>query len=382
MVLTDEERMLQESARTFCTERTPVSSLRALRDGQHPDGFDRGIWREMADLGWPAIALPETYGGLAFGYRGLGIVTEEAGRVLAASPLISTIWLCAALLDAAGSHAHKAELLPQVAAGTLLLSLAIEEGHKHRPHHFRTRAVACEGGYVLNGRKTFVIDGHIADRVIVAAVVSSDGVAGPASDAVILLLVDRDAPGIRVEKNAMVDSRNMATLSFDGVQLAASAVLGGRSDSAQGLARALDIARIGLAAEMLGGVQECLDRTVAYLKERRQFGVPIGSFQALKHRAATLYCDVEVARSCVEAALDAIDALAGDTELARAASLAKCKVGEAFRNVAREAIQIHGGNGMTDEFEIGFFLKRQAVAEQTLGSTAFHIDRYAALSGY
>jgi len=379
MILNDEQLMLKDSARDFCTENAPIAQLRQLRDEENPDGFDRATWRSMVELGWAGIPWPEEFGGLAFGYKGLGVVTEEAGRTLTASPLYATVWVGGTLVNLGGSEAQKGELLPQIAAGELLLALALEETHRHAPYQIATTAEADGDGYRLSGEKTFVLDGHVADQlVVVARTAGSPG----ERDGLSLFLVPRDADGVTVTRTFMTDSRNAADVRLDGVVVAADALLGTAGAGADVLDPALDIARIGLAAEMLGSLQECFERTVAYLKEREQFGVPIGSFQALKHRAANMFCEVELSRSCVLEALTALDEGRDADEIARLASLTKAKVGETFDLVSREGIQMHGGIGMTDEFDIGLFLKRAAVTEQTFGDVSFHRDRYGLLEGY
>ena len=231
----------------------------------------------------------------------------------------------------------------------------------------------------LSGKKTFVLDGHIADKLIVVARTSGEQ---RARAGLTLFMVDRDAPGVSVTRTIMADSRNAANVSLDNVAVSADAVIGAVDGGADILDPALDIARIGLAAEMLGGTLECFERTVAYLKERKQFGVAIGSFQALKHRAANMFCEIELSKSCVLEALTALDEGRDATEVAKLASLAKAKVGETYGLVSREGIQMHGGIGMTDEFEIGFFIKRAAVAEQTFGDVNYHRNRYGELEGY
>jgi alkylation response protein AidB-like acyl-CoA dehydrogenase len=379
MILNDEQNMLKDSARDFCTSSAPIAQLRKLRDDDDPDGFDRGTWKSMVELGWAGIPWPEDFGGLAFGYKGLGVVTEETGRTLTASPLVATVWVGGTLINLGGSDEQKSELLPAIAAGELLLALALEESHRHAPYAIATRAAVSGNGYLLTGSKTFVLDGNSADKLVVAA--RTSGAPGE-RDGITLFLVDRGAKGVTVDRTRMVDSRNTANLELKGVEVGKDAVIGKVDKGADVLDPALDIARIGLSAEMLGSLQECFERTVQYLKEREQFGVPIGSFQALKHRAADMFCEVELSKSCVLEALTALDEGRDATEIAKLASLAKAKVGETFNRVSREGIQMHGGIGMTDEFDIGFFLKRAAVAEQTFGDVNFHRNRYGELEGY
>ena len=379
MLLNEEQAMLRDSARSFCADQAPISQLRRLRDEDAAQGFDRDVWRGMAQLGWAGIPFPEQFGGLAFGYKGLGAVTEETGRTLAASPLFATVWLCGTALDLGGSEAQKASLLPGICAGERLMALALEESHRHDPYGLASSARAEGDAFILHGTKTFVLDGHVADQLIVAA--RTSGAPGE-RDGISLFLVDRGSDGLSLTRTRMVDSRNAANLELRGLRVGRDALIGALGDGAQLLDATLDIARIGLAAEMLGGARECFERTLSYLKTREQFGVPIGTFQALQHRAANAFCEIELAQSCVLEALTALDEGRGREEIAKLASLAKAKAGEACGLAAREGIQMHGGIGMTDEFDIGFFLKRAAVCEQTLGDRNFHLARYAALDGY
>ena len=379
MILNEEQNMLKDSAKDFCSNSAPIAQLRKLRDEDNADGFDRETWTAMVGLGWAGIPWPEEHGGLAFGYKGLGVVTEETGRTLAASPLYATVWVAGTAINIGGSDAQKSELLPQIAAGELLMALALEESHRHSPYGVATTAQASGDGYVLNGNKTFVLDGHVADKLIVAA--RTSGSAGE-RDGITLFVVDSGAAGVTVNRTKMTDSRNAANVELSGVAVAADAVVGAVDKGADVLDPTLDIACIGLSAEMLGSIQECFERTVEYLKEREQFGVPIGSFQALKHRAADMFCEVELSKFCVLEALTALDEARDGDEVAKLASLTKAKVGETFHLVSREGIQMHGGIGMTDEFDIGFFIKRAAVTEQTFGDVNFHRNRYGELEGY
>jgi len=379
MILNEEQNMLKDSAKDFCTNNAPIAQLRSLRDADAKEGFDTGTWNSMVELGWAAIPWGEDHGGLAFGYKGLGVVTEETGRTLTASPLYASVWVGGTIINIGGSDAQKSALLPQVAAGELLLALALEEGHRHAPYQIATSAKRAGDGYTISGKKTFVLDGHVANKLIVVARTSGDS---GARDGISLFLVDADADGVAVTRTKMADSRNAANIEFSDVNVGADALIGEEGKGADVLDPSLDIARIGLSAEMLGSLQECFERTVEYLKERKQFGVPIGSFQALKHRAANMFCEIELSKSCVLEALTALDEGRDAQEIAKLASLTKAKVGETYNLVSREGIQMHGGIGMTDEFDIGFFIKRAAVTEQTFGDVNYHRNRYGELEGY
>jgi alkylation response protein AidB-like acyl-CoA dehydrogenase len=377
LVLSSEAGMVRDTSLDFFKERAPITALRKLRDTNDPDGFSRGLWREMAELGWTGFLVPEDHGGTEFGVVGLAQVMEAAGRTLAASPLLSTALVGASLLAMAGSEDQKAEHFPPLVAGERLFALALEEGSRHQPYRIATRTTRQGSGYVLSGQKVFVLDGHVADFLIVAARTSGGR---DDRDGITLFLVPGHAPGVSRQRTIMIDSRNAALVRLDNVSVGADAVLGRVDGAADVLDRVLDRARACLAAEMLGSAAEAFERTVQYLKDRSQFGVPIGSFQALKHRAAQMFCEVEVTRSAVIAACAALDDNANNA--AALAALAKGKANDTLELCGNEGVQMHGGIGMTDEHEIGFFMKRARVARATFGDTAYCRDRYAALMGY
>jgi alkylation response protein AidB-like acyl-CoA dehydrogenase len=377
LLLNDEQQMLRDSAQQFLTERSPVAALRALRDRRDANGYDPALWREIAELGWPAAVLPEAYGGLDAGYKGLAAVFEQTGRTLAATPLLATVVLGGGLLVAAGNDAQRTQWLPRVAAGEVLLALALDETPRHDPTRVALRAERHEGRWRLDGSKHFVLDGHVAERLVVVA--RSAGTSGHRAG-LSLFLVDPKAPGVSVERVVMVDSRSAARVHFDGVVLDDDALLGPAGQAFALLDPVLDRARLCLAAELLGVIVEAFERTVAYLKERVQFDVPIGSFQALQHRAARLFVEIEMLRSCVAAAAEAVDAGTADAPVL--VSLAKARASDLGERALNEAVQMHGGIGVTDEFDLGLFLKRARVLQQTFGDGAFHRDRYAHLRGF
>lgn len=377
LVLNEEQRLLQDTARDFLAANAPVAALRRLRDTRDELGYDRELWARMAEMGWASIILPEAYGGLEFGFTGLGVVLEETGRTLAASPLFASAVVGASALLLGGSEAQKQQYLPAVAAGELTLALALEESHHHNPTRIATTLERRGDDQVLNGSKCFVLDGHSAELLIVVA---RSGGARDDSDGLTLALVPRDAPGVSVQRTLMADSRNAANIRFTEVSVPASAVIGGLGSGWETLEPVLDRGRVAIAAEMMGCALESFERTVQYLKERVQFDVLIGSFQALQHRAAHMQSELELSRSVLLQALATVDAAPG--ELPLMASLAKAQLNELVKLVTNEAVQMHGGIGVTDELEIGFFLKRARVAMQVFGATGYHRDRYAALCGY
>jgi len=371
LVLNEEQSMLRDAARDFLSERAPVSHLRQLRDNGNPLGFSRELWMEMVELGWSAILVPEEHGGLGYGYTGLGLVLEEAGRTLTPSPLLGTALTAVAALNLAGNAAQQAAILPGIAAGERIVSLACDESSPHRPQQVDTTATAVAGGYRLDGRKLAVIDGAAADTFIVSAR-SGSGLS--------LFLVPADAPGVSVAPYPVLDTHVAANLVLDSVEVDAGALLGPEGEAGGLLERLLDIARIGSSAEMLGLAQEAFQRTLDYLRDRKQFGVPIGSFQALQHRAARLHAEIELCKSIVLKALQTLDE--GAQDMGRMASLVKAKTSTTAHLAATEAVQMHGGIGMTDDFDIGFFLKRCRILETLYGDRYFHLDRYARLRGY
>jgi alkylation response protein AidB-like acyl-CoA dehydrogenase len=377
LVLNEEQRLLRDTAREFLAKHAPVAALRKLRDERDPVGYAPALWHQMAGLGWASIILPEEYGGLDFGFLGLGAVMEECGRTLAASPLFASAVVGASALLLGGNSEQKAALLPKIAAGELTVALALEESHHHRPTHIATTAARDGEDFVINGSKTFVLDGHSADQLIVVAR-SSEEQSSPRG--LSLLLVDRETAGVSCQRTVMADSRNAANLRFDNVRVGADCLIGEAGRGWAILEPVLDRGRVTLATEMMGCALEAFERTVAYLKQREQFGVPIGSFQALQHRAAQMQADIELCRSVLLQALTAVDET--PEQLPMLASLAKAKLNELVKCVTNEAVQMHGGIGVTDELEIGFFLKRARVTMQVFGDTGFHKDRYATLCGY
>lgn len=377
LVLNEEQLMLKESAAGFLTEKATVMHLRALRDSADERGCSDDVWQEMVQMGWAGIAIAEDFGGLGYGYTGLGLVLEQVGRNLSASPLQSTVLVSATLIAELGSGSQKEQWLSPIAAGEKRVSLALQEGRHHAPEQTAARAVADGEDYLLSGAKVLVLDASLADAYIVIA--RTAGEAGD-SQGLTAFLVAANSAGIALSRSSMVDSRNVGTLTLRDVRVPAAQVLGELGGAWQGLSRTLDIANVGLASELLGLSTEAFERTVAYLKERKQFGRVIGSFQGLQHRSAELFAELELARSIVLQALQAIDS--GDEQLPLLASAAKAKLCEVAQRATNEAIQMHGGIGMTDEHEIGFFIKRARVVQHTFGDYNYHLDRFAQLSGF
>jgi alkylation response protein AidB-like acyl-CoA dehydrogenase len=359
--LNDDARMLKESARDFFREQAPVTRLRKQRDAKQ-NGRDPELWAEISALGFAGVIIPEEHGGAGLGYVALGAVLEEAGRTLVASPLHSSALAGASALLLAGTDAQKAEWLPKIASGEVIATIAIDEGAHHAPRKSELKFA----NYEITGQKRYVADGHIAQLFIVTA-----------GDA--LYLVDASASdpalnGISRRELVTADSRGAADIKFDGTP--AERMKGG----AEIIDAILDRARIGLAAEMVGAASEAFEITSEYLKTRKQFGQVIGGFQALQHRAAKLFTDLELTRSCVLAALDALDRNANN--IAEYASLAKARASETVHLATNEMVQLHGGIGMTDVHDAGLYLKRARVTEALYGGASFHRDRYASLLGF
>jgi acyl-CoA dehydrogenase len=331
----------------------------------------------MAEMGFAGVLVPEAHGGAGFGHVAAGLIMEAIGRNLSAAPMLSTAVLGATALVAGGTEEQQAKYLPLIAEGKRLFALAADEAARHAPAKVATTATPSGNGFKLNGVKGFVLDGHVADTLIVAARTSGDE---GDSDGITLFLVDAKAPGLAVDRRSMVDSRNAARVTLNDVQVDGADVLGPVGGGFAILEKVLDAGRACLAAEMLGVSSESFDRTVDYLKQRDQFGQKIGSFQALQHRAAHLFCEVELARSATLRALVALDEK--DDRAPMFASLAKAKSGEVAKLATNEGVQMHGGIGMTDEFDIGFYMKRARAAQETFGDVSFHGDRLARLMGY
>ncbi|MCT2531213.1 acyl-CoA dehydrogenase [SAR92 clade bacterium H921] len=377
LVLNEEQQMLKESAQGFLAEFAPLAELRKQRDAGSQTGYADNLWSQMVDMGWAAILVPEACGGLGFGHVGMGQIVEQSGRTLTASPLFATAILGVTAINSAGNEAQKSELLGAIARGEITTALAIDEKIHHAPTQISMTATKREGGYVLNGAKRFVADGSTADKLIVAA--RTGGEPGDMTG-ISLFVVDRTATGIGVDRTVMTDTRNYAEISFNNVEVAESGLLGAEGYGFNALSATLDAGNIYLAAELLGIAQETFDVTLQYLKERKQFGVLIGSFQALQHRAAHWWSEVELCKSVVLKALQSIDE--GDDKSPALASIAKAKLCEIAELATNEAIQMHGGIGMTDEYDIGFFIKRARSAQIMFGDNSYHTDRFALLSGY
>ncbi|MGB6543299.1 MAG: acyl-CoA dehydrogenase family protein [Xanthobacteraceae bacterium] len=377
LILNEEQALVRDSARAFLADHGPVSHLRKLRDSRDAEGFSRALWKKFAEMGFCGVLVPEDLGGSGLGYVEAGVVMEEIGRNLTPSPFLSTSIVGATALLRDGNKARSRELLPKIAAGDLLLALAVDERAKHAPSATALRAERSGNGFALTGDKCFVVDGHVADLLIVAA--RSAGAPGE-TDGLTLFLVDAKAKGIETERSVMVDAHNAARIKFDRVQVDADAVIGEVDRGWRLLEGILNAGRAAVAAELTGVGEGAFGRTLTYLKDRKQFGQPLGSFQALQHRAAHLFTELEITQAAVLKALQVLD-----SDFARAAtivSVAKARAGASATLAVQEAVQMHGGIGMTDEFDIGFFMKRARVGQELFGDAGFHADRVARSQNY
>jgi alkylation response protein AidB-like acyl-CoA dehydrogenase len=372
LVLSEDQELIAKTALDFIAAESPVSRMRALRDAADPVGFSRDLWKQMAELGWLGIPFPESIGGAGMGFAELAIVLEALGRNLVPEPFLSSVLLGGQTLLLAGSETQQAEWLAPMIQGEKILTLAYQEAQsRYDLSKIDTRAEKRGKGYVLSGEKVHVFDGQTADAIVVSAL-TPGGLS--------LFVVPADSAGVRRERQLRLDSRAAASVRLESVEVGADALIGNEGQGGETLERAVDRATVGLCADMLGGMAQAFDLTLAYLKEREQFGVRIGTFQALKHRAAKLFIEIELSRSASMAAARAVDS--DDPELGKLVSLAKARCSDTFVLAGNEGVQIFGGVGMTDEYDIGFYLKRARASELTFGDSAWHRDRWACLSGY
>ncbi|MBN8807164.1 MAG: acyl-CoA dehydrogenase family protein [Sphingomonas sp.] len=373
LYLNDEQAMLRDTAKDFVAEHAPVQHMRHLRDANDVTGFSRDLWKQFAEMGFTGILIGEDQGGLGLGHVEAGVVLEEIGRNLSPSPFLAT---AVAAVEALKGTAQAARYFPGIVAGETVAALAIDEGPKFRDAVSLT-AERSGNGFRLSGKKQFVTHGHVADLIIVAA-----RTAGSADDrdGVTLFAIDKSAAGLTAEAERLADSSIAARLAFDNVEVTADAVIGEVDAGRDPLDRLLRAGRTGAAAELLGVGGGAMDLTVDYLKQRKQFGVVIGTFQALQHRAAHLYAELEVARAATLKAQQLLDA--GSPQADEAVSVAKAQASLAAMLGVQEGVQMHGGIGMTDEYDIGFYMKRQRVLAEMFGDANYHADRLARAAGY
>ena len=376
LVLNEEQIFLKDSAKKFALEKTPTTHFREVRDSELEDCYDEKIWQEMVSLGWSGILVPEEYGGSNFGVAGISSILEELGRTLTPSPLFSTAVVGVSLVKHANDDVKK-EILPKVVSEGIRICFALEESNHHDPLKTSCKAEKNGKTYKISGEKTFVIDGGFSDKIVIACRTSGEE---GSKDGLSLFILDSGSEGLTVMPTKMVDSRNAANMKFDNVTVSEEMLIGEEGSAYEIIDSVLDISRAAISAEMLGSALQAYEITLDYLKEREQFGSKIGSFQALQHRAAVMFSELELCKSCVIESITSFDEGGNDSK--RLASLSKAKIGEVFHLVSNESVQMHGGIGVTDEYDIGLYLKRARVAEQIFGNSDFHKNRYAELTGY
>jgi alkylation response protein AidB-like acyl-CoA dehydrogenase len=374
-ILSDDQKMLQETAASFLAdEGGPAKQLRHWRDTGCHDGFGHGLWKQFGELGLTGIAVPESHGGLGLGVTEAALVLEEAGRNLTPSPFLTTALVTARAIE---GTVHGDRWYPQMLAGNAVLAFAVDEGASHSPEQTALVAERRGNGFSLTGAKQFVVQGASADVIVTAA--RTSGVPGDRKG-VTLFAVPGQSRGLSIENMTLVDSSKAARLAFDAVEIDADAVVGEVDNGWEPLGRALDAGRVGAAAELVGVASGSSAMTLDYLRQRKQFGKLIGEFQALQHRAAHLYAEIEIARAATLKAAQLIDAADAQAELFTA--VAKAKAAAVASLAVRESVQMHGGIGMTDEHDVGLFMKRAAVLGALFGDVYYHRTRVAELSGY
>ena len=376
MFLNEDQAMLRDSAREFLKSEAPVGHMRKLRDEGCKDGFRHALWKQFGEMGFTGILIGEDDGGLGLGHVEAGVVLEEIGRNLSPSPFLTTAVAGVSALNHGGQHL-KDKFFPGILAGETVLALAIDEHAKHRPAQIATKAEKSGNGFKLSGKKQFVVQGASADALIVAA--RTAGAPGE-TDGITLFVVDKDAADLGVDNTRLVDSSMAAHVTLDGVEVDGDAVIGEVDQGWQVLTALLKAGRAGSAAELVGVGSGAMDMTVDYLKQRKQFGRLIGEFQALQHRAAHLYSEMEIARAAVLKAQQLLDE--GQDSADIFVSVAKAKAGRSANLAVREGVQMHGGIGMTDEYDIGFYMKRDRALNEFMGDANFHAGRVAEIFGY
>jgi len=382
LVLNEDQELIAKTAIDFVEEHSPISRFRALRDSKTELGYSPELFKEMAELGWAGIPFDEKVGGAGMGMAELVLVTEALGRNLAPEPFLGSVAMAGSALALAGETEVASTWLPGVIDGSKIVALAHQEARsRYDLFAIETRAEPIGDGYQLSGEKIQVLDAVGADALIIPARVS--GQSGD-RDGITLFLVEASASGLSIEAQTRLDHRNAAIIRMDGVVVSGASIVGKPGEGGGFLEDVIDRATVALCGEMLGGMSKAFDLTLEYLKTRDQFGVKIGSFQALKHRAAEVYMEIELCRSVVMAAARAIDSgdKSGDKEVAKLVSLAKAKCSDTYILATNEGVQIFAGVGMTDEYDIGFFMKRARASELTFGDSAYHRARWATLGNY
>ncbi|MFL6738972.1 MAG: acyl-CoA dehydrogenase family protein [Sphingomicrobium sp.] len=375
MTLTEDQRLLEDTVRPFMAEEGAIKNqLRHWRDTGCTDGYGTALWKQFAELGLTGIMIPESLGGAGLGAVEAGVVLEEIGRNLTPSPFLTTAVAAVRALD---GSAQAERWFPGILAGETVAALAIDEGKHHDPARVALEAKRQGNGFVLNGTKQFVVHGNSADVILVAA--RTAGAPGE-TNGITLFAIEKGADGMEAETATLADSSKAARLTLDNVAVDADAVVGEVDGGWTPLSAALNAGRAGAASELVGVAAGASEMTFEYLKQRRQFGKLIGEFQVLQHRAAHLYGEIEIARAAALKAAQLLDA--GDPNADLFISVAKAKAGRVSALAVQEGVQMHGGIGMTDEHDIGLFMKRVAVLSELFGDIFYHRGKVAELSGY
>jgi alkylation response protein AidB-like acyl-CoA dehydrogenase len=369
LYLTEDQTMLRDTARAFMAEEGAVAKqLRHWRDRGCKDGFGHALWKQFAEMGFTGILVDEADGGLGLGHVEAGVVLEEIGRNLTPTPFLTT---AVAFVEAIRGSSARERWLPGIIAGDTVAAVAIDEGPKHRPESIEMKAARAGNGFRLSGRKQFVIHGASADVILVAA---------RAEEGLTLFAVEKEASGLATEAVRLVDSSVVAHLTFEDVEVDGDALVGEVGGGEAILARMLNAGRVGAASEMVGVGSAAMEMTVDYLRQRKQFGRLIGEYQALQHRAAHLYSELEIARAVVLKAQQLLDE--GDEEAEPMTCAAKAKAGRVATLAVQEGVQMHGGIGMTDEYDIGLYMKRDRVLNELFGDPNYHADKLARMRGF
>ena len=369
LTLSEDEVMLIDSARGFLDGASPVAKFRELRDAGQ--AYNADVWKQMADLGWTGVLVPEEQGGIDMGHSAANLLAQEMGKTLVSSPFISTAVMAATALRQVADNPRAAAALGQIASGDVAYGLAIDEGPKHNPANTQMVAKRVGNGFELTGDKTFVVDGSNADRLLVLA---------KTDDGLTLFDIPADRAGITRTAQNMIDARDSAAINFNSVEATGEDIVGAVDNAMDVLKPALQAGQAALAAEMVGLSSGAFGMTVDYLKERKQFGVLIGQFQSLQHRAAHLWSEIEITSSTILNAGRMLDEDPENAELS--VSLAKARGAQTAKLAVMEGVQMHGGIGMTDAFDMGFFMKRARVAQEWLGDYGYHAEKIAASKGY
>ena len=373
LYLTEDQVMLRDTARSFMAEEGAIAKqLRKYRDMNCKDGFGHALWRQFGEMGFNGILVDEADGGLGLGHVEAGILLEEIGRNLTPSPFLIT---AIAVVEALKGTPLRTRWIPGILAGETVAALAVDEGPKHRPESIAMRAERAGNGFRLSGRKQFVVQGASADFFVVAA---------QAEEGLTLFAVEKDVTGLDVEGVRLADSSIGARLQLDNVDVDADAVIGELGQGEAILSRVLSAGRAGAASELVGVGSAAMSMTVDYLRQRKQFGRLIGEYQALQHRSAHLYSELEIARAAALKAQQLLDAKEEGTgdEAEAMVCVAKAKAGRVSTLAVQEGVQMHGGIGMTDEYDIGLYMKRDRVLNELFGDPNYQADKLARLKGY